>query len=232
VFSPSFVSGFDMSLDWWKIKLTDVVSGIGGSEVLDECYLNGNNNACQLVTRGQGGQITTLIEASLNRGKRVVEGYDLTMNYRLPSTAFGRFSGTWDTTYLAKYANDDGENLVGRYFDRDNYWRIRSNLNLRWDMGDFGATVGTRYYHRQVESCADMSASGFGDRCSNDDAANPDNATNKLGSTTYHDVSVYWKSPWKGRFTLGVNNINAKNPPTSYSTFAIDPAPLKLTRAA
>ena len=226
VFSPSFLTGFDMTFDWWQIKLQDVISGVGGSEVLNECYLEGNANACQLVTRAAGGQITQLIEASLNRGNRTVEGYDLTVNYRLPRTAFGTFSATWDTTYMEKFLDSDGSNLIGQYFDRDNYWRIRSNLNVRWEMGDFGATWGARYYDKQTESCADMSNSGFGDRCSMDDTQNGDNARNKLGATTYHDVSVYWKAPWKGRVTLGVNNINAKNPPTSYSTFAnsFDPA--------
>jgi iron complex outermembrane receptor protein len=98
----------------------------------------------------------------------------------------------------------------------------------RWTKGDWGATWFTRYYSRQDEDCSTMDYYGFGDLCSSPDpdGAGERIAENKLGGTTYHDLSVFWKAPWNGKITLGVNNVFAKDPPTSYSTFAnsFDPA--------
>jgi outer membrane receptor protein involved in Fe transport len=49
---------------------------------------------------------------------------------------------------------------------------------------------------------------------------------NEIKATWYHDVSVFWKAPWKGRFTVGVNNVLAQDPPLAFTTFAnsFDPA--------
>lgn len=215
VFSPQSLAGFDMSLDWWRIDLSDAIISFGAGAILDRCIIQGLPEFCALFSRLPGGQIASLLSAGVNSGTANVEGYDLTVNYRFPATQFGRFSATWDTTYLKKWVDSTGENLVGQYFDRDNYWRVRSNLLVRWQRGPFGATWGSRYFSRQNEDCGFMVASGFGDLCSD-----PVNEINKLGGTTYHDLSFYWNAPWKGRLTVGVNNAFDKNPPVSFQTFA------------
>ena len=67
---------------------------------------------------------------------------------------------------------------------------------------------------------------GFADLCSDPDRfidvdGDPTAAAqNKMGGTTYHDASVYWKAPWNAKVTVGVNNIFEKEPPRSNSTFA------------
>lgn len=215
VFSPQFLPGFDVSLDWWKIDLEDAIVQFTGQAILNQCILDGRAEFCALFSRAPGGQISSLLSAGVNAATNKVEGYDLTLNYRFPTTRFGRFSVNWDTTYLEKWIDANGDNLVGEYFDRDNYWRVRSNLLLRWELGSLGATWGSRYFSRQTEDCSFMVAFGFGDLCSD-----PANGLNKLGGTTYHDISVYWKAPWNGRVTFGVNNAFNKNPPVSFSTFA------------
>ena len=226
VASVPMVQNLDFSVDYWKIKLKDGVSGFGGQTILNRCIIDGDSNACQLVTRGPGGDITSLIESSLNFGKIEVQGYDLTVNYRLPKTAYGNFGVTWDLTYMSKYENNsDGDNLVGKYFDRDNYWRVRSNIAARWEKGDFGANWGVRFFSSQMEECDFGDPGGFDNLCSNPTEYDANDKVvkagkNKIGATTYHDISAYWKTPWKGRITVGVNNAFNKAPPTSYSTFA------------
>ena len=225
VYSPSWFEGFDISLDWWKIELEDTITGFGGQTILDECILNGNANFCQLYSRRADGSINTLLSAGVNFGDASVEGYDMTVNYRLPETAWGRFSLTWDSTYMAEYKLGDDDNLVGEYFDRNNFWRIRSNLLARWEKGDWGATWSSRYYSRQEEPCPFYyNDYGFGELCNDanvdaDDVVLP-GSFNRIGGTTYHDVTVYTKLPWNAKVTLGVNNLFDKQPPVSYTTFA------------
>ncbi|MCF7222534.1 TonB-dependent receptor [Marilutibacter chinensis] len=223
VYNPSWLEGFDISLDWWKIELTDTITAFSGQQILNDCYREGNQQACGLITRGGGGIITDLLSAGLNIGSTEVEGYDMTVGYRLPETSWGRFSFVWDTTYMANYENDgDGDNLVGEYFDRNNFWRIRSNLLTRWEMGDWGATWSLRYYDSQVEDCSGFNAANTQLLCSDPDRRTADGPAprNKLDDTFYNDLTVYWNAPWNAKIAVGVNNIFDEDPPFSASTFA------------
>ncbi|NCT71826.1 MAG: TonB-dependent receptor [Xanthomonadaceae bacterium] len=231
VWSPSFISGFDVSLDWWNITIENGIITRSGQFILDSCIEDGNPLACSLYTRSATGAIDNLLSSGLNSAEIDAEGYDLTLNYRLPDTRFGSFSFSWDNTYYASYEEDrNGDNLVGEYFDGSNNWRIRSNLLARWEMGDWGATYAARFYSRQEETCPFYyNDYGFGSLCS-DAILGPgedggvdvvqEGSLNKIGAATYHDMSVYWKAPWNAKITLGVNNVFDKTPPTSYVTFA------------
>lgn len=215
VVSPPFLPGFDASLDWWRINLREGIATFTAQTILNRCIREGKPEFCALYTRGPGGVITSLLAVPVNTATSRVEGYDLTLNYRLPRTRFGNFSASWDTAFLTKWIDAEGENLVGKYFDRDNYWRVRTNVALRWELGNLGATWGARYFSKQDEDCQFLVDFGFPELCSD-----PDNGRNKMKAVTYHDVSVFWKTPWKGRVTFGVNNVFRQGPPISYSTFA------------
>ncbi|HEY5849346.1 MAG TPA: TonB-dependent receptor, partial [Lysobacter sp.] len=195
VYSPSYAEGLDVSLDWWKIKLTDAITTIGGTNIIQQCLDSGGTGpTCSLYNRNAAGDINTLLNTTTNIGGTKVEGYDLTVGYRLPETAWGNFSFTWDTTYLADQEDDlDGDgifgediqqapaigqplnsdesgNQVGEYFQNDNRWRIRSNLTARWDKADWGATWNVRFYSAQDEPCdPGFEEYGFGYLCTDAD---------------------------------------------------------------
>ena len=195
VYSPHFVEGLDVSLDWWKITLEDKIDTIGGATIIQQCLDSGGTGpSCSLYTRNPAGDINTLLNTTTNIGGTRVEGYDLTVGYKLPETPYGKFSFTWDTTYLAEQMDDvdgdgrfgednqrepaigqplnynEGGNLVGEYAQNDNKWRIRSNLATRWEMGDWGATWNMRFYSRQDEVCdPGFEEYGFGYLCTETD---------------------------------------------------------------
>ncbi|AXK73693.1 TonB-dependent receptor [Lysobacter sp. TY2-98] len=236
VWSPKFIPGaFDVSLDWWRIELRNAITQFSGQFILDQCIVEGAQPFCGLYSRSPAGSIDTLLSSGLNVGASNVEGWDMTVNYRLPDMGWGRLSFAWDTTYTSLFESDnnnngvidpgDGGSIVGEYFDRSNNWRIRSNLMARWEMGDFGATWFTRYFSRQEENCPFYyNDYGFGQLC-NDATVDANGVVqpgskNHIGGTTYHDVSVYWKAPWDAKVTVGVNNAFDKEPPLAFTTFA------------
>ena len=240
VWSPKFIQGFDVSLDYWNIELDNTVTSYGGAFILDQCIREGIQAFCDRYQRSAGGAIGTLISRPVNIGSSRVEGWDLTLGYRLPETSFGEFSFTWDSTYMSRNESDndldgdidqdDGGSVVGVYQDRNNNWRVRSNLMTRWEKGDLGATWFMRYYSRQEEACPFYyNDYGFGELCNDATLGDgPDGGVdvvqpgsqNRIGGVTYHDVSVYWNAPWNAKLTLGVNNIFDKQPPVSFTTFA------------
>lgn len=230
VWSPSFLEGFNVALDWWKIELENAVVTRTAQFILDSCIVDGDPTLCNLanVTRNSSGQLVTLLQVPQNLGSRLVEGYDMTINYNLPENVLGNFAFTLDSTYVTKNPDNGG---MGNYFDRNNNWRLRSNLMTRWTKGDWGATWFVRYFSRQEEACDRATNDvGFGPICSDwqprlpgalPGTFRPNPASqNRIGGTTYHDVSVFWKTPWNGKVTLGVNNLFAKEPPFILNTFA------------
>ena len=235
VWSPEFIEGADVSLDWWQVKLENTITGFSGQFIIDQCIVEGIQVFCDQYSRLGDGSIDTLLSSGVNIGAQLTEGWDMTLNYRLPETRFGTFSFGWDTTYMSVDQSDndgdgdidelDGGSRVGEYFDRNNGWRIRSNLMARWEKGDFGATMFTRYFSRQDEACPFYyNDYGFGELCSDavvdGDGIIQPGGENSIGGSTYHDASFYWKAPWDAKVTLGINNLFDKDPPVSFTTFA------------
>ncbi|SFK38676.1 TonB-dependent receptor domain-containing protein, partial [Lysobacter sp. cf310] len=251
VYSPSWAAGLDISLDWWEIEIEEGITSLSAQTIVNNCYRNNDPAACALISRAADGQISGLKATPNNVGSIFNEGYDLTVGYKLPETSFGKFRFVWDSTYLVKSTVDgnadglisedpvqgDGGNLVGEYIGgsgRSNNWRIRSNLMVNWEKGDFGASWFVRYYSSQEEQCQGVifgqrfnlcsDPNRFTNLDSNDTDLLPDGPRarpqNHIGGTTYHDAAVYFNAPWNAKITVGVNNLFDKDPPRSASTFA------------
>ncbi|WP_338339059.1 TonB-dependent receptor domain-containing protein [Xanthomonas euvesicatoria] len=232
VFSPGWVTGLDVSLDWWNIQIEDAIDTQTVQETLNSCYLAGVANACSLIQREATGEISNLLAVPNNIARIEAEGYDLTIGYRLPDTAWGNFSFVWDSTYLSKFVVEkplqDPETRVGLYRGgsaQDNNWRIRSNLMANWELGDIGSSVAMRYYSSQVENCIGANVSNpvnIGLLCSDPNRVTSAGAAprNHIPSVTYTDISAYWKAPWNARVTVGVNNAFDRDPPQSATAFA------------
>lgn len=232
VYSPSWVSGLDISVDWWNIEIKNAIDTQTAQEMLDSCYVAGISSVCSLITREQTGEISNMLAVPNNIGRIEAEGFDFTVGYRLPDTAWGSFNFVWDSTYMTKYIVEkplqEPEERVGLYRGgsaRDNNWRLRSNLIANWELGDFGSSVAMRYYSSQVENCTGSNLSDPRNiplLCSDPDRRTSAGAAprNHIPSVTYTDLSAYWKAPWNARVTIGINNAFDRDPPRSATTFA------------
>ena len=233
VYSPSWTSGLDISLDWWQIEITNAISRPAAQFILDKCYTGSAAEQavyCALFSRdpnypGDNYIITKFEMPKLNVASYDVEGYDLTVSYKLPETSFGTFAVTWDSSYTSKWATKatpESEAILnqGLYLDRDPYWRIKSNLYLDWAMGDLSASWGMRYKSRLVEACPFDVGDGAEDYCSDPSRVTADGPSprNSMGGTTYHDIQVRYKLPWNASVSVGANNAFAKDPPMSLTT--------------
>ncbi|WP_342316579.1 TonB-dependent receptor [Lysobacter sp. FW306-1B-D06B] len=231
VYNPSWLEGFDISLDWWKVEIDNAIIRPDAEFILDKCYAGTPGEQavyCGLYSRdpaypGDPNIITHLRMPLLNLASYNVEGWDMTVHYKLPETSFGKFSITWDSSYISDWATQATADSVeehrqGLYFARDPYWRIKSNLSLDWTMGDWGATWGMRYKSGLEEECP--YAGGSNDArayCSDPDRVTADGPEprNHLGAVTYHDIQVRYNTPWNATVALGANNVFDKEPPLS-----------------
>ncbi len=221
VYSPEFVPGLDVTLDWWKIRIENVIVGESATDILNQCYVQGVTAACDRFTRAatgtNRGQVTALDRSLVNAGYQETAGYDLGIRYRSPEMAFGRLGASWNTTYT-DYQEQKRDNAastpVRQYTGWAGSFRVRSTLNLDWTYGDFGLGWTMRYYSSMKEKCSYTAECNLPDFSSPYTDVSP---TNKVGSNTFHDLQVRYSLPWNGTVSMGVNNVFDHQGPIMYS---------------
>ncbi|WP_312737047.1 TonB-dependent receptor [Stenotrophomonas sp.] len=219
VWSPQWVQGLDISLDWYKYQISDMIIADSVDRILRDCYVLGNASRCDSVVRGNDGHITAITYGTANLGKMETEGYDLGVKYRLPELAIGQFSIDWQTSYTAKY-DEEGQNSAGQTItigrvSEPGLFRVRSNLGVNWQYGDFGVNWTARYYSGMKENCISL-ADGWCD-APNHYANGETDPLRHTGSNTFHDLQVSWKAPWDATIALGANNVFDHKGPLMYS---------------
>ena len=220
VYSPSYVEGFSVALDWWTIKIENTIVADTPNEIMNDCYVALIESRCALFSRDPslGNIVANLAYGGRNSGYADTEGYDLDMNYRL-DTDYGRFDAKWATTYVSKYetkSTNDIDEVPSQANGFEGSFRVRSNLNLGWTLNDFSVNWGMRYNSGTKEECY------FEERCSIPNYQAPDTLgtivpQNEVGSITFHDLQFSVATPWNARIAFGANNVFDRDPPIYYS---------------
>ena len=228
VYSPTFAPGLNLALDWWNIRIDNTITADTVTQVLDDCYLRGIESRCNATTGSRferdpaTGAILSFVTAPVNVGHVETEGFDLDINYRI-STRLGDFSASWLSTYISRLElktdnlqSNPPQQQNGIASSLGSNFRIRSNLNLGWERGAWGASWGMRYYSGVKEQCT-----SFADLCSLPDYQAPWTGGKKLRmherpSTTFHDVQMRYLAPWNATITIGANNVFGNYGPPMY----------------
>jgi len=227
VYSPAYVPNFNVSLDWYRVELTDALVTFGGQTVLNRCVRDGESALCQFITRVPGGEVSTVRGVPFNAAALVSEGYDFGMNYLLDSD-WGKFRWVFNSSYVSEiYTQTDGgeiDNEAGELNSDTANWRTRASLATNWSTGAFDVTWTMRYLSKLEEACAAQGLFAEGgaviELC-NPNLVDADGQQYRiLGALTYHDLQAGWNAPWKGRIVAGVRNAFGKEPPTATNTFA------------
>ncbi len=198
---PSRFNGFELTADWYRIKVEDAIIDIGSQRILNDCAFVGLR--CNLITRDASGEITNLVNAGVNIASQAVEGVDIVARFRLDTAALGRFEWVMDTTYLSRFrevipdpaaGTETVDNRVGGLFFRESYPRWSGQLSTQWHY----QAISANWRMRHIDSMKENSARP------------------NIGSVTYHDLQLAYRLPtWNSRLTVGVNNLFDKAPPYS-----------------
>jgi iron complex outermembrane receptor protein len=215
VYSPSFVSGLSVALDYFDIGVKNRITAVSAAYEINQCYVNGVQSFCDKIKRDSTGQISSLSRGNANLGQLGTKGFDLSVGYRLPRTAFGQVGIRSESTYVDSYrikstATSDWVNYAGEFGIN----RVKSNLTLDWNLGNWSATLTSRYFSGVKVHCWSASTNV---ECSNpNDAASWGTGYTKLGAMVYNDLSVGFALPWKGKLLVGANNVFNRKPIVVY----------------
>lgn len=222
VYSPSYVDGLTLSLDWWKIELTNTIVGDTPGQILSDCYVDGIASRCNLFTRDPVlGIVNSMNYGNRNAGFSNDEGWDFGALYRL-STGFGDFGFTLQSTYtsLSEFKSTNDPNIpLSQAVSFGSNFRVRGNVGVDWSYGDFGVSWNARYFSKIKETC--LSVVSFPEQCSDPGyiAGNPAQTRpiNIAGSNTFHDLQVRWNAPWNATISVGANNAFEHEGPQLYT---------------
>ncbi|NHZ36703.1 TonB-dependent receptor [Massilia rubra] len=195
---------WNASLDYWKIKRTDLISEIG-----DDIILGNLGKYGSLVHRDEDGVIEYIELHKENRGAQIASGLDLVVNLRSANTGLGRFGARLNGTYVldSKIQTATGDPYIsnlGKFVTDSVVQRWRHTVSLDWDQGPLSATVSNSF------------SAGYDDQNS---AINVDNGTvvaaNRVKAYSLWDMSLAYEFGKNLKLRAGVQNLFDKAPPYS-----------------
>jgi outer membrane receptor protein involved in Fe transport len=219
VLTPRAVPNLSISLDYFDIKIKQVIGPIGGDVILNNC-LNGVNSAtfCPLVHRGVGGSLWLtpagfVTDTNQNLGELSTKGIDLKASYRVPlpsagSLLFG-FEGTalqnLITTPVAGGGSYDCKGFFGSTCGAaDPAWR--HVLNTTWSTPWDGLDLTLRWRYIGSDKSELTSTNPFL-------SGTPYAPLSSISSYNYLDLTGAFDLYKNVRLQIGVNNIMDKDPP-------------------
>jgi len=237
--TPSYVPGLRLQVDYFNIKIENVIQGIGADTILKECVQA--DLFCNLIHRdnlhslwlSNGGYV---VDALANVGQLQEKGIDVDMSYAFEVGRLGKvrtqLTGTWINTYDIQPLQADGgtnRNCAGYYGVQCSsfnggagapVFRWRHTLRTTWSTPWSGLDVSLawRYFSpvqlETLSSNPNLSA-GPGNTIASGAISNTDA---RIASFTYLDLTAAMKLMDKVEFRLGVNNMLDKQAPAIGST--------------
>jgi outer membrane receptor protein involved in Fe transport len=228
VWTPSFVPGFNISVDYFDIQVDGLVSTVGALNTLNLCYGSNDAAACGRITRNVGGQlwVGTGVVQDLNNniGGLATSGLDFNANYAfdledMGIANLGSMQLSFVGTLLNELITDTGLGTVSSVYDCAGFFanqcgtpnpeyrhRARATWLTPWDM-DLSATW--RHYG-EVELAVLNAATGT-----------LNNGGTRLDryfeAENYLDLAATWQVMDTVTLRAGVNNVLDDDPQLSYS---------------
>ena len=213
VYTPSFIEGLQLSLDWYDIEITEAIALTGTQTILDRCVDSPNgvgNQFCGLIARDGSGNITEVSRFPLNLNSFETSGLDIEVDYRTELGGFGTLQNRLIASYLDRRreilsTENDVDIVEGELGDPE--WQLNYRGTLYFDKWEVFAEA--RWIDSQFIEEQELL---FGSGTNND--PNPDvNDNTQASSATYVDLGVTYN--FDNGLSLGatVDNVFDEDPP-------------------
>jgi iron complex outermembrane receptor protein len=204
------VRQFSFGVDWWQVKLDDIISTPSAQEVVTG-FRNGDATYANSVRLDASGEIESLDTFTVNAGKAKVEGYDINANYR-DSFPWGEVGVSFQGTYVDKYdqtspggvvfhkvatiVDENGDPVIGATDTGGVVLRWKHVLQATYGYRDWAFTL-TQNYYSGYETAAQQIT---GNR-------------NFVSAQALYDLNIAYTGIKNLRLAIGVKNLFDKDPP-------------------
>jgi iron complex outermembrane recepter protein len=219
VITPSAVPALTATIDYYDIKITDLITALGGDFVLNECAQTGLSQWCSLVHRAGNGSLWLspagyVQDLNVNAGGQRASGIDFAVAYRMNLGGAGMLRADFNGGYVSRFEFDP---FGASSFDCAGLFGIicvqplpkwKHTLGLTWTppRGAFDLNLEWRYVGSVKLETTDPSLPDY------DPASSPSYADLRLSPQSYIDIGAsYHIANWTLR--LGINNLFDRDPP-------------------
>ena len=213
VYSPKAIKGLEISVDYWNVKQSDLVSSIGATTILQDVELLGAASQYYSMVHlgsftggpvGGAGKISTgvpdniyVVDQQVNIAAVDLDGFDVAAKYTLNVDSVGRFDfssnvGIYHSYTVTSLPGTAPFETVG-YSTRTNgtipKWQTYTSVDFT--RGNYQAFLGFRYLPKYTIYATGASANSF-------------NTVDLLFAKTFGTEIPYLAG---AKITLGVNNL-------------------------
>jgi len=160
VYTPKYVPGLTLTVDFWDIERTGVVAAPTADQVLQR-EATGTLLPGETVERDAGGFITRIIIPNQNLGSQTARGVDFGIQY-VKETPWGTFTWLTQATYLDEFLFPQFApgNLAGRTTDEgasnEGYYKWLGTSRIDWAWNHFDVLTTVRYIDGFHEHTANL----------------------------------------------------------------------------
>jgi iron complex outermembrane receptor protein len=150
VYSPSYVEGMSVTLDYWHFKVSDAITRLDAQAGLKACH-GGDVVACETFNITLDGNLDKFTNPLTNVGSQDTSGIDFNLAY-----SFEGLGLDWkinnDTTYLINFEQEDKTYTGTIDGNFGAYARVRNNFSLSAGQGDWSLM----YFNRYIGEMSDL----------------------------------------------------------------------------
>jgi outer membrane receptor protein involved in Fe transport len=217
VLTPRFLPGFSLTIDYFNIKVTNLISVLSAQAILNQCVDQSTigNQFCALINpRDQFGLLASpaLLSSGVNFAKQTSRGVDIDMSYRHTFAGGVRVNARGIGTYTLErnnFVNPVDPTFIDRQLSELGDPIFSASLQLGIGQGPWDISYTMRYIGRQTVSTYEATHTLQGRPPTNPDVT----SVRYYPDVFYHDIRASVKVNNKFRWYLGVDNLFDRMPP-------------------
>lgn len=203
VFQPKFLRGFDLTADYWDIRIDNVITSLAYTTIMNNCVNSSGGPDlayCQFVHRDPTTGEVDFVQAQFaNLAGQKARGIDIGANYRFP-IGNGRMRMGFSGTYLIEQTTISQVGTAG--VDNSGAWnhpRFRGVLMNSYTLAQFTLAVNTRLIGSAKYSATAQSDETY--------------EIPRLPAYVMNDITLTVRPTDSYSFSLGVRNVSDRLPP-------------------
>jgi outer membrane receptor protein involved in Fe transport len=219
VFSPTFLQGFNLSVDYFRIDLEDAIGTLGAQDIIDRCF-EGLAEYCAAITPDPNSPGRLLFRAQpFNFASQLVRGIDFDGSYRLPISNGDSFTLRGVATRYIDNIIDQGItgtdplNTVGVNGGQSSTPKWIYRFNATYDSSLFSATAVARGVSSGRYDAGGIECTSG---CPLSTPQHPTYDNNRVKGTFYVDLNLTAKidvmGAGDGEIFMNVTNVFDANP--------------------
>jgi outer membrane receptor protein involved in Fe transport len=227
VLQPRLLRGFNVTMDWWDIKLKGAISKIGAQAIVDACIASGGPVFCSRIHRDPNGSLLLgdgyVDDRQANLGSLKIRGIDGSADYSMPLGRLGSAKLEFRGSYVLRWIVDNGG--LSTPHDCAGLFGAPCRIQPRWKhtaraTWDTPAAISLSFQWRHLGG---VELAALDPKFNLTDDVSPGYA--KLRPADYFDVATVFRVRKGFDLRLGVNNVLDRQPPLVISNTAAGDGP-------